>query len=684
MPPLSNHDRGLLLLLLPVLLLFLAAGCRGDDAAYAVSACRWQPYLCGGVNITYPFYLASDTKAVPDRDGESYCGYPGLGIRCDGGTSAVLKLGNDSYTVSSIDYANLTVSLADADAAAGNGCPVVSHNVTIPPSVRLALPISTVDYLFFFSGCSFGHPDAADPAPPPAKPKPPKPPSLKPITCGGAGGKQAPGDGGSSFVVPRGDVPPGDWSNACQNIFEVPVLRTSMPSNAEDPGWRSDGYGKALRAGFQLVWDQSSGDCGRCEQGSGKCGFSGAGEFLGCLCADGRVDGDGCSKTLAESSSLACLCSGGRVGNHNNCTGDSFGHGKRTKFYIIAITSCPLLLCLVILAFFLACKCGLLPTKSKDEPRIESFLQKNGNLYPKRYTYADLKRMTRSFSVKLGQGGFGDVYRGNLSNNGCQIAVKMLKGTKGDGEEFMNEVASISRTSHVNIVTLLGYCLQGSKRALIYEYMPNGSLERYAFNSNMNSENMLSWEKLFDIAIGIARGLEYLHRGCSTRIVHFDIKPHNVLLDQDFCPKISDFGLAKLCMNKESAISITGARGTIGYIAPEVYSKLFGTASSKSDVYSYGMMVLEMVGARDKNINADTESSSQYFPQWIYEHVDEYCISASEINGETTELVRKMIVVGLWCIQVIPTDRPTMTRVVEMLEGSTSNLELPPKVLLSL
>jgi serine/threonine protein kinase len=259
----------------------------------------------------------------------------------------------------------------------------------------------------------------------------------------------------------------------------------------------------------------------------------------------------------------------------------------------------------------------------------------------------------------------------------------MLKDTNGDGEEFMNEVASISRTSHVNVATLLGFCLEGPKRALIYEYMPNGSLERYAFSSSVTGENILSWEKLFEIAIGIARGLEYLHRGCNTHIVHFDIKPHNVLLDQDLCPKISDFGLAKLCLNQGSAISIGGARGTIGYIAPEVYSKQFGTVSSKSDVYSYGMMVLEIVGARDKNINADSESSSQYFPQWIYENLDDYCLSASEINGEITELVRKMIVVGLWCIQMIPTNWPTMTRVVEMLEGSTSNLELPPKMLLS-
>lgn len=338
----------------------------------------------------------------------------------------------------------------------------------------------------------------------------------------------------------------------------------------------------------------------------------------------------------------------------------------------------------LLFALLLGSKKYLSRKKSKETIRIESFLQKNGTIYPKRYTYTEVKRLTKSFTEKLGQGGFGAVYRGGLSD-GRQIAVKMLKSYKTDGEDFINEVASISKTSHVNVVTLLGFCLEGSKRALIYDYMPNGSLEKYAFKDNSkgeDSQNTLGWEKLFDIAVGIARGLEYLHRGCNTRIVHFDIKPHNILLDQNFCPKISDFGLAKLCLNKESAISIGGARGTIGYIAPEVFSKQFGAVSSKSDVYSYGMMVLEMVGARDKNIYASSASSSQYFPQWIYEHLDEYCVGASEIDGEITEIVRKMIVVGLWCIQLSATNRPTMTRVVEMLEGNTSGLELPPKVLL--
>ncbi|KAK1626183.1 hypothetical protein QYE76_000498 [Lolium multiflorum] len=357
-------------------------------------------------------------------------------------------------------------------------------------------------------------------------------------------------------------------------------------------------------------------------------------------------------------------------------SGDGYSKNRR-KTNRIAGSLSILMIFLLLFAFWLGYKKFKSKRKSKESERIESFLQKNGTIHPKRYSYTQVKRMTKSFAEKLGQGGFGAVYRGDLSD-GRQIAVKMLKVYKTDGEDFINEVASISKTSHVNVVTLLGFCLERSKRALIYDYMPNGSLEKYALKDNCKVETTLGWEKLFDIAVGIARGLEYLHRGCNTRIVHFDIKPHNILLDQDFCPKISDFGLAKLCLNKESIISIGGARGTIGYIAPEVYSKQFGAVSSKSDVYSYGMMVLEMVGARDKNINANSGSSSQYFPQWIYEHLDEYCVGASEIHGEVTEIVRKLIVVGLWCIQISATDRPTMTRVVEMLEGSASDLHLPP------
>ena len=210
---------------------------------------------------------------------------------------------------------------------------------------------------------------------------------------------------------------------------------------------------------------------------------------------------------------------------------------------------------------------------------IETIIMNSHSLTPKRYTYSEIKKMTNSFVDKLGQGGFGGVYKGELLD-GRLVAVKVLKNSKGDGEEFVNEVVSISRISHVNIVTLLGFCFERTKRALIYEYMSNGSLDKLIYRqTSLHGNHNLQWEKLYEIAVGIGRGLEYLHRGCNTRIVHFDIKPHNILFDTDFCPKISDFGLAKLCKREESMVSMTGARGTAGYIAPEVFCKNFGGVS---------------------------------------------------------------------------------------------------------
>ncbi|GKV43247.1 hypothetical protein SLEP1_g50563 [Rubroshorea leprosula] len=287
--------------------------------------------------------------------------------------------------------------------------------------------------------------------------------------------------------------------------------------------------------------------------------------------------------------------------------------------------------------------------------------------------------MTNSFKEKLGRGGYGDVYKGNLPN-GRFVAVKILNASKGNGEEFINEVASISRTSHVNIVTLLGFCKEGKKRALIYEFMPNGSLDKFIFKESTLDDNQhLGWERLYNIASGIAQGLEYLHRGCNTRILHLDIKPQNILLDEEFCPKISDFGLSKLCTRKDSIVSILEVRGTIGYIAPEVFNKNFGAVSHKSDIYSYGMMVLEMVGGKKSGVGA----SSEYFPYWVYRHlelVDELQGLRSKVE---TDIEKKMILVGLWCIQTKPSDGSSIKKVIEMLEGGVEALPIPPRPFLS-
>ncbi|XP_071723729.1 LEAF RUST 10 DISEASE-RESISTANCEUS RECEPTOR-LIKE PROTEIN KINASE-like 2.4, partial [Rutidosis leptorrhynchoides] len=309
--------------------------------------------------------------------------------------------------------------------------------------------------------------------------------------------------------------------------------------------------------------------------------------------------------------------------------------------------------------------------------KAEAVLRQHGFLAPKRFSYSEVKKMTNSFKEKLGQGGYGSVCKGKFHDDRL-VAVKILNEAKGNGEEFINEVASISRTSHVNVITLLGFCLQGQRHALIYEFMPNGSLEKFIYCETHH----LGWEKLFQIATGIARGLEYLHRGCNTRILHFDIKPHNILLDVDFCPKISDFGLAKLCTTKESStISMLEARGTIGYIAPEVFNRHFGGVPHKSDVYSYGMMLLEMVGGR-KNFDIGADHSSEiFFPQWLYTHLQgdvEFQLSGGMTTNEI-EIAKKIIMVGLWCVQTIPSDRPSMSKVTDMLEGNLGALEVPPK-----
>uniref|UniRef100_A0A2N9GCP5 non-specific serine/threonine protein kinase n=1 Tax=Fagus sylvatica TaxID=28930 RepID=A0A2N9GCP5_FAGSY len=206
--------------------------------------------------------------------------------------------------------------------------------------------------------------------------------------------------------------------------------------------------------------------------------------------------------------------------------------------------------------------------EKESQVKIEKFLEDYKALKPTRYSYADIKRITNQFKDKLGQGGYGTVFKGRLSND-VFVAVKILNNYKGDGEEFINEVGSMGRIHHVNVARLVGYCADGFRRALIYEFLPNESLEKHIFSADGKS-HILGWEKLQDIALGIAKGIEYLHQGCDLQILHFDIKPHNILLDHNFNPKISDFGLAKLCSRGKSVVSMTAARGTMGYIAPEV------------------------------------------------------------------------------------------------------------------
>jgi len=309
---------------------------------------------------------------------------------------------------------------------------------------------------------------------------------------------------------------------------------------------------------------------------------------------------------------------------------------------------------------------------------IEEFLQSHDhNLTLIRYSYSEIKKITHGFNDKLGEGGYGSVYKGKL-RSGRFAAVKILRKEKANGQDFINEVATIGRIHHCNVVLLIGFTVEGSKRALIYEFMPNGSLEKYIFSRQGSIP--LSNQKIYEISLGVARGIEYLHEGCDMQILHFDIKPHNILLDENFTPKISDFGLAKLYPTNNSVVSLTMARGTMGYMAPELFYKSIGGVSYKADVYSFGMLLMEMVGRR-KNLNALADHSSQmYFPSWIYDQVNEgRDILEDQATEQEKNTIKKMTIVALWCIQLKPIDRPSMHRVVQMLEADIESIQMPPK-----
>ncbi|XP_041014937.1 rust resistance kinase Lr10-like isoform X1 [Juglans microcarpa x Juglans regia] len=312
---------------------------------------------------------------------------------------------------------------------------------------------------------------------------------------------------------------------------------------------------------------------------------------------------------------------------------------------------------------------------------VEEFLTSHNNLMPIRYSYSEIRKMTKSFKDKLGEGGYGTVFKGTL-RSGRLVAIKMLGKSKANGQDFISEVATIGRIHHVNIVQLIGFCVEGSKHALVYEFMSNGSLNKHIFLQQ--GSILLSYEKIFDIALGVARGIEYLHQGCDMQILHFDIKPHNILLDESFSPKVSDFGLAKLYSLEENNLSLTAARGTLGYMAPELFYKSIGNISYKADIYSFGMLLMEM-GGRRRNWNSLTDNSSHvYFPTWVFDQLHNgEPIELEDTTEKENELAKKMLMVALWCIQMKPNDRPSMSRVIEMLEGEVDCLQLPPRPFLT-
>ncbi|KAE8706146.1 PR5-like receptor kinase [Hibiscus syriacus] len=277
----------------------------------------------------------------------------------------------------------------------------------------------------------------------------------------------------------------------------------------------------------------------------------------------------------------------------------------------------------VILAIYLLGICCLLALVAykwrrrhlSADDNIENFLKGQGDLMP----------ITRLRSSNL-------------------VAIKLLCKAKADGQDFISEVATIGRIHHVNVAKLIGFCVEGSKQVLVFDFMPNGSLDQIIFAEE--SKTILSWKKMFDISLSVARGIEYLHQGCDMQILHFDIKPLNILLNENFVPKVSNFGLVKLYSTDASIVSLTAAR----------------------------------VGRRKNMKSVVEESSRMYFPSWIYDWYSQgEDIKFEGVTDDEKITVRKMVITAFWCIQIKQTDRPSMRKVLEMLEADVELLRIPPK-----
>ncbi|KAK9221704.1 hypothetical protein WN944_010133 [Citrus x changshan-huyou] len=335
----------------------------------------------------------------------------------------------------------------------------------------------------------------------------------------------------------------------------------------------------------------------------------------------------------------------------------------RTKLVAVVAGSTAgglLIICIVIVLYIVKVRRNV-----EEEEHLEDDMKQVPGL-PVRFSYEDLQIATEDFKERIGGGGFGTVFKGVLKD-GSKIAVKRLDRMEQGMREFVAEVETIGSLHHFNLVRLIGFCVEKSCRLLVYEYMSNGSLEKWIFVRDPRP--CLDWQTRKKIILDVAKGLTYLHEDCRRRVAHLDIKPQNILLDENFNAKVSDFGLAQLIERDESLVQAT-MRGTPGYIAPEWRKSKI---SVKVDIYSFGIVLLEVVSAR-RNLDRSRSESSCHLLRLLQEKAKEdrlFDIVESfgeEVENHRDEMIR-MIKIGAWCLQNDPGKRPSMSTVVKVLEG---------------
>ncbi|XP_031106446.1 G-type lectin S-receptor-like serine/threonine-protein kinase At4g27290 isoform X2 [Ipomoea triloba] len=357
--------------------------------------------------------------------------------------------------------------------------------------------------------------------------------------------------------------------------------------------------------------------------------------------------------------------------------GSSDSSGKKRKIIIITVlpSAGAFMLTLILVACYRRKKCSEGKHKVRRGHNMRDYNEEDNSdeFELPVFDLTTLNKATNNFLMeyKLGEGGFGPVYKGVL-DNGQEIAVKRLSGTSTQGQdEFKNEVLCIAKLQHRNLIRMLGCCIEGEEKTLIYEFMPNGSLDAFIFDEAQS--RLLDWPKRFQIINGIARGLMYLHQDSRLRIIHRDLKASNILLDTNLEPKISDFGIARFMGGNEIEAKTHRVVGTYGYISPEY--ALRGLYSVKSDVFSFGVLVLEIIsGKRNTKFTSPDDDINLLGYAWkLYREgrsmeLLEPHLSDTHYSLSISEVCRS-IHVALLCVQQRPEDRPSMSSVILMLNN---------------